>query len=187
MTINGGKIYGPKGSGALFVAHSSVQLASQHTGGGQERGVRSGTENVPGIIGLAAALDLVQTRRREEAERLTQLQSLFFDLILENLPQTVVNGSRKHRLPNNVHLTLPAQDNERLLIELEQHGILAAAGSACSASNEEPSHVLRAMGIDTQAARASLRFTLGYHTAEADVRRTITVLRKILDQQANSR
>lgn len=175
MTINGGKIYGPKASGALFVDRN-VELKPQVYGGGQERGLRSGTENVPGAIGLSSALDVAQSRRHEESERLQVLQKLFVDLLQEKLPNVVVNGSLAHRLPNNVHITIPGSDNERLLVELEQRGILAASGSACSASNEEPSHVLRAMGISDEDAQASLRFTMGRQTAESDIRKTAEVL-----------
>jgi cysteine desulfurase len=181
VTINGGKIYGPKASGALFVAHH-VRLRPQIFGGGQERGLRSGTENVPGSIGLAVALDLVQTKRQEETARLQKLQQLFFDEISERLPQAVVNGSKKHRLPNNVHLTLPGTDNERVLLELESHGILAAAGSACSASNEEPSHVLGAMGLSDTDAQSSLRCTMGQQTTAADVEKTVQTLQAIIDK-----
>jgi cysteine desulfurase len=178
MTINGGKIYGPKGSGALFVS-SRVRLSPVTRGGGQERNARSGTENVPGIIGLAAALDLVQNRRHDESKRIGELQQQFTKRVKEKLPQAVINGSLKHRLPNNLHLTLPGCDNERLLLELEQHGILAAAGSACSASNEEPSHVLRAMGHTDEHARASLRFTLGHTTTESHINQTVQALKSI--------
>ncbi len=175
MTINGGKIYGPKQTGVLFVSRR-VQLKPLVFGGGQERGVRSGTENVAGVIGLAKALDIAQSRRHEESERLRKLQKLFLDLLKKELPTAAVNGSLAHRLPNNVHITLPGTDNERLLLQLEQAGILAAAGSACSASSEEPSHVLRAMGLSDADARASLRFTMGRHTTEADVRQTMDSL-----------
>jgi cysteine desulfurase len=172
LTINGGKIYGPKQSGALFVS-SRVDLKPFVLGGGQERGIRSGTENVAGCVGLAAALDLAQKGRNYEAARLQNLQEIFFDLIEKSVPGAKINGSRKRRLPNNIHITVPGVDNERLLIQLEEKGILAAAGSACSASSEEPSHVLRAMGISEADARASLRFTLGRQTTEAQVREVV--------------
>ncbi|MGH7158242.1 MAG: cysteine desulfurase family protein [Candidatus Saccharimonadales bacterium] len=175
MTINGGKIYGPKGSGVLFVSRH-VRLAPQLLGGGQESGQRSGTENVPGCIGLAAALDVAQTMRHEEARRLQKLQKLFLGLVEQKIPQAAINGSRKHRLPNNIHVTILGADNERLLVELEERGILAAAGSACSASSEEPSHVLRAMGISDQDAQASLRFTMGRQTTEDHIRYAIASL-----------
>jgi len=179
MTVNAGKIYGPKQVGALYVA-AHVRLQPQTTGGGQEHGKRSGTENVAGIIGLAEALDLVQNRRHEEGERLRGLQKLFFDLLEEAIPQAVVNGSCKTRLPNNVHITIPGQDNERLIFALDEAGILCAAGSACSASNEEPSHVLRAMGLTDADAQSSLRFTMGRHTTEAQIHTAVNALRSSL-------
>ncbi len=179
MTINGGKIYGPKQSGALYVK-AGTKLKPLVAGGGQERGLRSGTENVPGIVGLAAALDLVQSDRHQEARRLQVLQQNFIKLLERKLPQITVNGSRKYRLPNNVHLTIPGQDNERLLIQLDEAGILAAAGSACSAGDEEPSHVLRAIGLSDAEARASLRFTLGRGTDAAMIERCVQVLHRLL-------
>jgi cysteine desulfurase len=179
MTLNAGKIYGPKQVGVLYAA-SHVWLHAQITGGGQERGARSGTENVSGVIGLAKALDLVQERRHDEARRLQALQKLFFDLLEQTIPSVVVNGSRKSRLPNNVHVTIPGQDNERLIFALDEQGILCAAGSACSASNEEPSHVLRAMGVSEKDAQSSLRFTMGLHTTEDDVRTAAGILRSLV-------
>lgn len=175
MTLNGGKIYGPKQTGVLF-ASSKARFEPQILGGGQERGQRAGTENIAGFIGLAAALDLTTSMKSEEVRRLKSLQDLFFELLEENIPNVVINGSRKTRLPNNVHITIPGKDNERVLIELDERGIMAAAGSACSASNEEPSHVLRAMGISDQDAQSSLRFSLGRSTTEADVRQAVKTL-----------
>lgn len=181
MTLNGGKIYGPKQAGILF-ASSQARFKPQIMGGGQERGQRAGTENVAGAMGLAKALELVQERRAEEVPRLKKLRDLFISLVEEKIPTASINGSLKHRLPNNVHLTIPGQDNERVLIELDDDGILAAAGSACSASNEEPSHVLRAMGLSDQDAQASLRFSFGLQTSETDVRQAVDTLAKIVAQ-----
>lgn len=178
MTINGGKIYGPKGSGALFTSRS-VRLHPTQFGGGQEWGLRSGTENVPNCIGLAKALDITQSCRTDEVARLQKLQKLFVELLQEKLPSITINGSLKHRLPNNVHVTIPGADNERLLVKLEGQGILAAAGSACSASNEEPSHVLRAMGLSDQDAQASLRFTMGRSTSQPDIECSVTILKSL--------
>lgn len=180
LSINGGKIYGPKQTGVLFVS-SSVQLVAQTMGGGQERGLRSGTENVAGSIGLSIALDLVQSRKHEEGKRLRELQRLFLQLLKEAIPAATVNGSKNHRLPNNIHITIAGQDNERILMTLDEAGILCAAGSACSASNEEPSHVLRAMGLSDQEAQASLRFTLGAQTTEADIRQTVRAVADTLN------
>lgn len=178
LTLNGGKIYGPKQSGVLYVS-SKVQLEPLVRGGGQERGLRSGTENVAACVGFAEALGLVRAKHSAEIERLVQLQNLAYQLIAEQLPAAVINGSTKHRLPNNIHLTLPGQDNERLLVELDVRGILAAAGSACSASSDEPSHVLRAMGISDADARASIRITMGQATTEAHIRMLITTLAEL--------
>lgn len=179
MTVNGGKIYGPKQSGFLYV-RAGVNLAPQILGGGQERGLRSGTENVAGSIGLAIALDTVQAKRHEETTRLKHLQKLFFDLLEKYIPTVQINGSLKHRLPNNVHITLPGQDNERLIMALDQASIQAAAGSACSASNEEPSHVLKAIGLSDADAQASLRFTMGHSSDEAAVRRAVKELTSLI-------
>ena len=178
MTLNGGKIYGPKQSGALYVK-AGTELRPLLQGGGQERGLRSGTENVAAAAGLAAALDLVQSGRHAEARRLQDLQRQFFELLEQQLPAAAVNGSHKYRLPNNIHLTLPGQDNERLLIRLEEAGILAAAGSACSASHEEPSHVLRALGLSDAAARASVRFTMGRSTDAAAIKTVVKTLAQL--------
>jgi cysteine desulfurase len=179
MTLNGGKIYGPKASGALYVA-SHVQLQPQIMGGGQERGLRSGTENVPAIIGFAKALELAQDRRQPETKRLAALQQHCFKLLADRLPQAIVSGSIKHRLPNNVHITIPGQDNERLLFGLDEVGIMAAAGSACSASDETPSHVLTALGISDADARASLRFSFGRETTLDEVETMTTSLQRLV-------
>lgn len=180
MTINGGKLYGPKQTGLVFAA-SHTRFTPQILGGGQERGLRSGTENVAGMIGLVTALELVQKRRHQETVRLQGLQHLFFNLLEEEIPGVIFNGSRQTRLPNNVHITIPHTDNERILIALDDAGILCAAGSACSASNEEPSHVLRAMGLSDAEAQASLRFSMGISTDEVAIRHTVTTLKTVLN------
>ena len=179
MTLNGGKVYGPKQSGVLYVA-AHVRLQPIIRGGGQERNLRSGTENVAACIGFARALQLVQAKRHGEAERLSALQNMAFELIAQKLPGAAINGSLKNRLPNNIHLTIPGTDNERLLVQLDEKGILAAAGSACSASDDEPSHVLRAMGLSDADAQASLRLTMGRATAEADVLELTDVLASVI-------
>lgn len=175
MTLNGGKIYGPKQSGALYVK-AGVRLEPLVQGGGQESGMRSGTENVAACIGFAVALEIAQAMRHDEVRRLQQLQDFFIGELAKAIPQAVINGSLKKRLPNNVHITLPGRDNERLLIQLESDGVLAAAGSACSASNEEPSHVLRAIGLSDAEAQASLRFSMGRQTTEVQVKQAVQAL-----------
>lgn len=178
LTLNGGKLYGPKQSGALYV-RAGVELAPLIAGGGQEQGIRSGTENVAACIGFARALDIAQEMRKDEAHRLQSLQQLFFALLADTAPAAIINGSRKKRLPNNVHLTIPGTDNERVLLQLERQGILASAGSACSASDDTSSHVLLAMGLTDDDARSSLRFSLGRATTESDIKHTVEVLGKL--------
>lgn len=175
MTLNGGKIYGPKQSGMLFVK-TGTKIKPQIIGGGQENGMRGGTENVAGIVGFAKALTLVQENRHAETTRLQTLQYIFINMLKENIPNSIINGGLKNRLPNNINLTIPGYDNERLLIKLEELGVICAVGSACSASNDEPSHVLRAIGVSDANARATLRFTMGKSTTESSIKKTIDAL-----------
>lgn len=179
LTLNGGKLYGPKQTGALYVA-AHVELSPIIRGGGQERNLRSGTENVAGAVGFAAALDIAQTTRRDEAARLSVLCDDAMELLAQRIPDVIVNGPKKQRLPNNLHITLPGVDNERALILLEQRGILAAAGSACSASSDEPSHVLKAMGLSDEMARNSLRFTFGRDTSRESVETLVDALADVV-------
>ncbi len=180
MTLNGGKIYGPKQSGILYVK-AGIELSPLILGGGQERNLRSGTENVAGIIGMAKALEMAQLKRHTEVVRLQKLQDYFIEEVKHKIPRARINGSLKQRLPNNVHITITGQDNERLLIKLETEGVLAAAGSACSASSETASHVLEAIDLDEEQARASLRFTMGRSTTHSDIRRTISALASAIE------
>lgn len=180
MTLNGGKICGPKQSGTLYVK-TGVQLQPQILGGGQESGRRSGTENIAGIVGFAKALELAQNNKLTEIKRLQDLQKLFMELLQKNIPAVIINGSMKYRLPNNVHVTITGQDNERLLMELDERGIQCAAGSACSASSEEPSHVLKAIGLTDKQAQSSLRFSMGRDTTESDIKKTAKTLTEIVN------
>lgn len=179
VSLNGGKIYGPKQSGVLFVK-AGLQLEPLIKGGGQERGLRSGTENLAGIVGFATALELAVEMRHDESRRLQQLQRHWFKQLTIKLPTAIINGSRSQRLPNNIHITLPGTDNERLLIQLDEAGIMAAAGSACSASSQTPSSVLHAIGLSDVAARSSLRFTMGRGTTEAEIDHTLDTLAGLL-------
>ncbi len=179
MTINGGKIYGPKQSGLLYVSRQ-VKLQPLISGGGQERNLRSGTENVAADIGLAAALDAAQSRREKETLSAEGLRDYFIAELEQRFKDVIINGSRRFRLANNVHVTFPGQDNETLLIGLDQKGVMAAAGSACNASKEESSHVLLALGLNDAAARASLRFSLGRQTTKADIDYAIQTLGQLI-------
>ena len=175
MTLNGGKIYGLKQSGCLYVKAGLI-LQPLIYGGGQERGLRSGTENVAAIIGFAKALQLVQDSRQVESKRLLELRDHFVQQLQLAFPSCSINGSLRRRLPNNVHATFPGIDNERLLIQLDEAGVQAAAGSACSASKAESSHVLQAIGMSDAAAHSSIRFTLGRSTTESQLHATIKIL-----------
>lgn len=175
MTLNGGKIYGPKQSGVLYVANH-VHLSPLILGGGQERGLRSGTENVAQAVGFAEALEKAQKLRSGEATRLEAIQRNFLSELKATLPGVVVNGAEKSRLPNNIHLTFPGRDNEMLMLQLEQAGLQVAVGSACSASSEEPSHVLKAIGLTDEEAQSSLRITMGRQTTENDMKYLLKTL-----------
>ncbi len=179
MTLNGGKIYGPKQSGVLYVA-TGVQLMPQIQGGGQERGLRSGTENVAACVGFAAALAETMALREDEANRLTKLRNEFMQLLQQRFPDAQINGSLTHRLANNIHVTFPGVDNERLLMELDERGCMVATGSACSASSDKPSHVLEAIGLSDELARSSLRITLGRPTNQDQLSKLADHLAKIM-------
>jgi len=179
LSLNGGKIYGPKQTGALYIT-GGVVLAPVVYGGGQEHGLRSGTENVAGAAGFAAALAATQAMRHDEVARLQALQRQFLAGLHQKCPTAEINGSTDTRLPNNVHVTFPGTDNERLLLQLEERGILAAAGSACSASADEPSHVLQAIGLSDEQAQSSIRFTMGRQTSEQDITTTVDALAELL-------
>lgn len=178
MTLNGSKIYGPKQSGILYV-RSGVQVTSLLQGGGQEMNKRSGTENVAAIIGFSKALEVARERKQAETERIKQLQGQLIEG-LSVIPGVRITGSVKQRIVNNVHCIFPGVDNERLIMELDERGIQVAAGSACSASKDEPSHVLAAMGLSTQDIRSSIRFTLGRGTQPKDIAYLLTTLRALL-------
>lgn len=179
FSINGGKIYGPKQSGVLYVK-GGVVLKPTVLGGSQEQGLRSGTPNIPAAIGLSEALEIAQKKKKHEVTRLQKLQKLFIDELQKAIPDAIINGSLKTRLPNNIHLTIPGTDNETLLIQLDEAGIMAAAGSACSASSEEPSKVLKAIGLSKDEIQSSLRFTMGRQTTDLDIKKTVQILNSLV-------
>ncbi len=178
MTLNGSKIYGPKQSGVLAVL-SLVSMKPIIYGGGQEYGRRSGTENVAGCIGLATALVKAKNTRQEESSRLTTIRDMFIERILKNA-KISLNGSKRNRLPNNIHLTIKGVDNERLIYALDERGIQCAAGSACSASKEEPSHVLTSIGLSNKDAQSSIRLTMGRQTTDKQMTDVMNVLLELI-------
>ncbi len=170
LTLSAAKAYGPKQVGALWAA-DGVALRPLVHGGGQEGGVRSGTENVPGVVGMAAALELAEAGRAAEARRLAGLRDSLQAQLAEALPGMVVSGPRasKLRLPGLLHVSFPGLEARRLVILLERRGVSVGTGSACAASKMKSSHVLAAMGLTPEAAAGSLRMTLGRPTTQAEV------------------
>jgi cysteine desulfurase len=180
MTINGSKIYGPKGSGLLFVKQGTKIEPGLH-GGSQEFGLRSGTENVPSIVGFASALELAQKEKASESEKLFRLRDkLIFELL--KIPNTRLNGHHTKRLPNNVNISFSGVEGESILLKLNELGIFASTGSACSAKDIKPSHVLLAIGSSHELAHGSIRFSLGRTTTKKDVAYVLKVLPKIISE-----
>jgi cysteine desulfurase len=175
LSLGGSKIYGPKGTGALYVRHGTT-LEPLNYGGGQERGRRSGTENVPGAIGLATALELTAATRESEIRRLTPLRDQLIARLLEAIPGASLNGDPRRRLPNNVNLTIPGAEGEGLVLYLDNAGIQASTGSACTTGSLDPSHVLLALGRTPAEANSSLRLTLGRSTDQAAIDRVVQTL-----------
>lgn len=177
MTINGGKIYGPKQTGALFVK-AGIKLEPFIYGGGQEKGLRSGTENTAGIIGFAAALSIARNKSASEKKRLEKLRDECIKNLKKTIPEVIIFGHLKRRLPHNVSFAIPGIDNERLMMMLDEKNFQVATGSACQAASSEPSHVLRAMNIDNETARSSIRLSFGRETSVDDINNLIESIKE---------
>ncbi len=180
MTLNASKVYGPKGVGLLYVK-TGTQIQPIIHGGGHENGLRSGTENVPGIVGFAKALELAQESKESESKRVTKLRDKLIDGLLK-INNTQLNGSAKLRLPNNVNIAFKKIEGEAILLHLDDKGIAAASGSACSSKNLEPSHVLTSIGLPHAIAHGSIRMTLGKHTIEEDIDYVLEVFPEIVSK-----
>lgn len=168
LTLNAGKIYGPKQTALLWAANY-VRLAPLVVGGGQERDLRSGTEPVANVIGFAEALSLAQEHRKSEAERLAKLRDAMQSALTTRFPDAIVSGALKRRLPGFLHISFPGIDAERLIFMLEQRGVMVATGSACAANKGTRSHVLNAISLAPEVADGSLRLTLGRLSDEASI------------------
>jgi cysteine desulfurase len=167
LSLSAHKFYGPKGVGVLYV-RQGTRIQPQILGGSQERSRRAGTENVPGAVGAAVALERAQATRVEESARLTTLRDRLLSAILR-IPDTRLTGHPEQRLPNNASVAFAGVEGESLLLNLDLIGVAASSGSACTTGSVEPSHVLMAMGVSESAARGHLRLTLGHSTTDADV------------------
>ena len=175
FSVSAHKFGGPKGVGFLYI-RSGLPVGALLHGGSQERGRRAGTENVAGIVGMAAAAKVAFAEMTESAEKKRARTELFFRLLREELPAVYRNGSESARLPGHLNLCFPGVSAELLLILLDQAGIAASAGAACASGALEPSHVLLAMGRSEQEARASIRFSFGAENTEEEVRRAAQIV-----------
>jgi cysteine desulfurase len=168
LSLSGHKIYAPKGIGALYV-RGGTRLRQLLYGGHHQRGFRPGTENVAGIVGLGKAAEIARNSLAEDAQRVSALRDKLQQGLLHRVPQSRVNGGGAPRTPNTTNLVFPGVEGEALLIALDLKGLACSTGAACSSGAVEPSHVLTAIGLPPEEARASLRFSLGRHTTSADI------------------
>jgi cysteine desulfurase len=185
MSMSGHKMYGPKGVGALYVRRKSprVQITAQMDGGGHERGMRSGTLNVPGIVGLGEACALCQAEMTEESKRMAFLRDKLMNKLQSELDETYINGTMEHRLPNNLNISFAYVEGESLLMGIND--IAVSSGSACTSATLEPSYVLKALGAGDDLAHSSIRFGLGRFNTEEEVdyvaAKVIDVVKKLRD------
>jgi cysteine desulfurase len=179
LSMSAHKLYGPKGTGALYM-RKGIKISPFMHGGGQEKGWRASTENVPGIVGFGKAAELALTEIDSEALRLTQLRDKLIHGILEKVDHSSLNGHPSKRLPNNVNITIDYIEGESMLLNLDMEGICVSTGSACSSASLEASHVLLALGLDHVHAHGSLRFSMGKWTTKEDIERVLEVLPRIV-------
>lgn len=175
LSLSAHKFYGPKGAGVLYVRRGVTFWPQQH-GGGQERGRRAGTENVPGIVGLAKALELAEQNRPQYVAHCRALRDRLIQGVLERIPGAVLTGHPTQRLPNNASFCLEGIDAESLLLMLDRRGVCASSGSACTSGSLEPSHVLLAMGVQSPLALGSLRLTVGLDNTPEQIDRALDIL-----------
>ena len=196
MSVSASKIYGPKGIGFLYI-RKGISVAPIILGGGQEHGKRSGTENVAGIVGMAKALELAESVREKENQRLIGLRDFAIKAIKRNFPRAVLNGPESkpphgkfeprylNRLPNNINFTFPGIEGEALMLYLDAEGIYVSTGSACATGSTDASHVLTAIGRNAQDAKSSIRITLGRATGRVDLTRLLQALKKNIKLLSN--
>jgi len=191
LTINGSKIYGPKGTGILFIK-KGTKIESISKGGNQEYGLRAGTHNLPGIIGIARALEISQKNFAKENKKTSLLRDYFIENILKKIPDATLNGPPCHsresgnlRLPNNINLTIPKIEGKDLLLQLDNFGIAVSTGSACSSGKNDASHVLLAIDLKENFAKSSIRISLGKSTTKKELEYVLEILPKVVQQLKN--
>lgn len=181
LSASGHKFNGPKGVGIMYI-RKGVKIRSFIHGGSQERGRRAGTYNVPGIAGLGTAAKLAMENMAKRAEKEKELRDYFIDRISAEIPYTVLNGHREDRLPNNINFCFRFVEGESVLIMLDQAGIFASSGSACTSGAIDPSHVLRAIGLNDEMAHESLRLTLSYENTKEEIDTVVGELKRIVER-----
>ena len=181
MSMSSHKINGPKGVGALYV-RSGLNIMPIIHGGGQEMSLRSGTENVPGIVGFGKACELAAKRMSEYQQHVAGLRDYLVERVLQEIPHSRLNGSRIDRIPNNAHFTFFGVNGEDLIIKLDENGVAASTGSACSVKKQKPSHVLKAMGFSYEEVTGSLRLSLGMHNTKEEIDRTVLALSSVVQE-----
>jgi cysteine desulfurase len=181
LSLSSHKFEGPKGVGALYLK-SGVRIAPLVVGGGQEGGRRAGTENVPGIVAMSTALEFCVTELEASQRAATHLRDALIDGVLAAIPGTALNGSRENRVPNNASLRFAKIEAETLVVGLDVEGIEASTGSACTSGSLEPSHVLTAIGLESAAARGTIRFSIGRTNTDDEIARLLAVLPGIIER-----
>jgi cysteine desulfurase len=179
LSVNAHKFYGPKGVGALYVRRGT-RIATVQTGGGQEQGRRTGTENVAGVVGLGAAMRIATAKRAAESAREARLRDALIAGIRSRIPDATLTGHSTERLPNNASFCFSGTQGEALVVSLDLEGFSASSGSACTSGNTDPSHVLLALGIERDLAQGSLRLTLGRSTTDDDIAALLDALPPIV-------
>ena len=181
LSLSSHKLYGPKGVGALYV-RKGVRIEPIIHGGGHERGIRPGTENVAGIVGLGKACSLARENLERDAQKLRGLRDRLIEGVLEQNEDSYLNGHRTKRLPNNANFRFTGIEGESLILHLDSKGIASSTGSACSSTKLEPSHVLMAIGLEEVEAHGSLRISLGHENTEEDIDFTLTAIKEVVDK-----
>jgi cysteine desulfurase len=181
MSISSHKINGPKGIGALYI-RKDVNIDPIIYGGGQESSLRSGTENVPGIVGFGKACELAFKNIDQYHKKVSEVRDHLIEKILSEIPYSRLNGSRKNRIPNNAHFTFFGVNGEDLIIKLDENGIAASTGSACAVKKQKPSHVLKAMGFAYEEITGSLRLSIGMHNTNEEMNRTVNILLNVIEE-----
>lgn len=184
LSASGHKFNGPKGIGFLYIK-KGLKLKSFIHGGQQERGRRAGTENVPGIVGIAKACEIAMAEMEERMKKETELRDYLIERILKEIPYTRLNGHSKKRLPNNVNISFQFVEGESILIMLDMAGICASSGSACTSGSVDPSHVLLAIGLPHEIAHGSLRLTIGYENTKEEMDTIVDNLKRIITNLRN--